>query len=169
MKTYSIYSYTTDQVSSQVRNVIKIRFDIFAAHLTLNIDSQEIATLIVKSLFPIHPIAAAIQSIYVCRRDLEGDVTIGLGRTLLPSIFLRGTYEFALSMIGWSSQRGYNNFYQEDHVTGIALLSFCVSILLVVSGGCFYRHCSKAQYARLRDESEAGDGNAPDTSFGLMV
>jgi hypothetical protein len=123
----------------------------------------------VKSLFPIHPIAAAIQSIYVCRRDLEGDTTIGLGQTLLPSIVLRGTYEFFLLMIGWSSQRGFNNFYQEEHVTSIALLSFGVSLFLVIGGGWFYRRCSQAQYARLRNESEIGGSDASVTSFGLMV
>ncbi|EJK54856.1 hypothetical protein THAOC_25483 [Thalassiosira oceanica] len=34
--------------------------------------TSEVVVLVAKSLFPIHPIFAAIQSVHVCRRDLEG-------------------------------------------------------------------------------------------------
>ncbi|KAL7538872.1 hypothetical protein ACHAXR_008843 [Thalassiosira sp. AJA248-18] len=133
---------------------------------------SEIATLIVKSMFPVHPIAAAIQSIYVCRRDLEKDPSIGLGRIVLPSIIFHGTYDFALLMITSSWQRGHKDqyFYQGENVTGVAIMSFCVSLCIVLAGGLYYFFSSRAQYARLRGESGSGGNSAlSETSFGLLA
>jgi hypothetical protein len=50
----------------------------------------------VRCLFPIHPLAAAIQSVGVCRRDLENDSTTQVGRILLPAWLLHGTFDFSL-------------------------------------------------------------------------
>mmetsp|Transcript_5482 Transcript_5482/g.12509 ORF Transcript_5482/g.12509 Transcript_5482/m.12509 type:complete len:257 (-) Transcript_5482:80-850(-) len=135
---------------------------------------SEITTLIVKSLFPVHPISAAIQSIYVCRRDLEKDPSIGLGRIVLPSIIFHGTYDFALLMITSSWQRSNKEqyFYQGGNdVTGVAIVSFCVSLFIVLTGGLHYMCSSRAQYARLRGESGNGGNNSAlsEASFGLLL
>lgn len=45
----------------------------------------ELSTLIVRCMFPVHPLAAALQSIGVCRRDLEGDKSTQVGRILYVS------------------------------------------------------------------------------------
>lgn len=58
--------------------------------------SAEIGTLYVRCLFPIHPMTAALQSIGVCRRDLEKDSSVGIGRILLPAWFLHGFFDFSL-------------------------------------------------------------------------
>ena len=58
--------------------------------------SQEIGTLYVRCLFPIHPMTAALQSIGVCRRDLEKDASVGIGRILLPAWLLHGFFDFSL-------------------------------------------------------------------------
>mmetsp|Transcript_25334 Transcript_25334/g.43257 ORF Transcript_25334/g.43257 Transcript_25334/m.43257 type:complete len:393 (-) Transcript_25334:129-1307(-) len=133
---------------------------------------SEIATLIVKSLFPVHPIAAAIQSIYVCRRDLEKDPSVGLGRIVLPSMIFHGTYDFALMIITSSWQRSHKEqyFYHGGNVTGLGILSFCVSLLIVLAGGVYYMVASKAQYARLRGEPGSSSRSAlSEASFGLLL
>jgi len=56
----------------------------------------EISTLYVRCLFPIHPMAAALQSIGVCRRDLEKDSSVGIGRILWPAWLLHGTFDASL-------------------------------------------------------------------------
>ena len=58
--------------------------------------SEEIGTLYVRCLFPIHPMTAALQSIGVCRRDLEKDSSVGIGRILLPAWLLHGLFDFSL-------------------------------------------------------------------------
>jgi hypothetical protein len=119
-------------------------------------------------MFPVHPIAAAIQSVYVCRRDLEKDTTIGLGRIVLPSVAFRGTYDFALYAITSSWQKDHNYFYQVENVTGVAIVSFCVSLLIALAGGLYYARISRAQYVRLIGESDGT--HAPiEASFNLLV
>lgn len=61
--------------------------------------SLEAKTLLLRSIFPVHPLAAAIQSIGVCRRDLEGDKSVGLGRIIFPAVILHGTYDFVLMLM----------------------------------------------------------------------
>jgi hypothetical protein len=58
--------------------------------------NEEITTLVVRCLFPIHPLAAAIQSLGVCRRDLERDPKIGVGWILFPAWLLHGSFDFFL-------------------------------------------------------------------------
>ena len=50
-------------------------------------------------MLPIHPICAALQSIGVCRRELEKDNSFGIGRTLKPAIILHGFYDFVVMTI----------------------------------------------------------------------
>jgi len=64
----------------------------------------EISTLVARSLFPVHPLCAAIQSIGVCRRDLEGDKQFGLGRIIFPAILLHGSFDFVLMVAAYFSQ-----------------------------------------------------------------
>jgi len=133
---------------------------------------SEIATLVVKSLFPVNAIAAAIQSIYVCRRDLEKDKSIGLGR-ILPSIIFHGTYDFALLMITSSWQRSNKEQYFNDaggDISVIAIISFCASFFIVLLGGLYYFFLSKAQYARLRGGATSnGSGRNSVLAAGLLT
>lgn len=177
MKIYSRYSYTIVRASDQVRYGFGSSCTYFCIALSLRLtyffgggNSQhvEITTLIVKSMFPVHPIAAAIQSVYVCRRDLEKDPTIGLGRIVLPSVVFHGTYDFALLAITSSWQKDQNYFYQVENVTGVAIVSFCVSLFMVIAGGLYYMRISRAQYARLRGESD-GTNALSEASFNLLL
>ena len=61
--------------------------------------TTEITTLLARSIFPVHPLAAAIQSIGVCRRDLEKDQSMGFGWIILPAVILHGSFDFALMLL----------------------------------------------------------------------
>lgn len=61
--------------------------------------STEIATLLARSIFPVHPLAAAIQSIGVCRRDLENDKSVGFGWIIFPAVLVHGSFDFALMLL----------------------------------------------------------------------
>jgi hypothetical protein len=55
---------------------------------------MEIITLVVRCMFPVHPLCAALQSIGVCRRELEQQQlpTVqrdGLGRIIFPAYMLQ--------------------------------------------------------------------------------
>ena len=58
----------------------------------------EVGTLIARSVFPVHALAAAIQSIGVCRRDLEGDASHQLGKIIFPAWMLHGCFDFFLML-----------------------------------------------------------------------
>jgi len=49
-----------------------------------------------RTLLPIHPLCAAIQSIGVCRRDLEGERGMLIGWIIFPAVLLHGLYDFVL-------------------------------------------------------------------------
>ena len=58
--------------------------------------NEEISTLMVRCLFPVHPLAAALQSLGVCRRDLEHDESTQVGRIIFPAWLLHGSFDFSL-------------------------------------------------------------------------
>ena len=112
---------------------------------------SQITTLIAKSLFPVHPIAAAIQSVYVCRRDLEKDTSIGLGRVVLPSLLFHGTYDFAQLFISdsWKRSQASQYFYSGDNQSRETVMTVIISFAIILCGGLFYALQSRRQYGRL--------------------
>lgn len=103
---------------------------------------MQLTVLISRSLFPVHPIAAAIQSIGVCRRELEGDkaVTGRLGRIILPAVVFHGGYDFFILWIDFLATRhgtyankdddGSSSASDDDNLTAVAV-SFAVSVLSI--------------------------------------
>lgn len=70
----------------------------------------EITVLLLRSITPVHPIAAAIQSIGIVRRDVEGGCCgsrnhgwsrqqVGLGQAILPAVIFHGIFDFILMML----------------------------------------------------------------------
>ncbi|EED90809.1 predicted protein [Thalassiosira pseudonana CCMP1335] len=133
--------------------------------------SSEIRVLFIKSVFPIHPIAAAIQSVQVCRRDIEKDSSVGLGRIVLPSIIVHGTYDCALLLISNNWQRSNKeNYFTSggDGTTGVAVTSFIVSCAIVLTGIMYYFVRSRAQYMRLKTQA-AGTTTSGSMGEGLLA
>jgi RsiW-degrading membrane proteinase PrsW (M82 family) len=61
----------------------------------------ELGVLLERSIFPIHPVLAAIQSIRICQRELEGTKSMKLGRIILPAVLFHGTFDFIIIFIGF--------------------------------------------------------------------
>jgi hypothetical protein len=74
---------------------------------------NQIYILVLRSLLPVHPIAAALQSVKVCERELEGK-KIGLAAVILPGLIFHGTYDFLLLWIDFLSNRNGSYTAGED-------------------------------------------------------
>lgn len=117
----------------------------------------EIGVLIARSLFPIHPLAAAIQSISVCRRDLEGDKSIGTGQTILPAVLLHGSFDFALMVASfWVAVHPDD----ADLEARAELGSLFAATAVALFGLLYYVREGRAQKERLRvlDEKAGSSG-----------
>ena len=121
----------------------------------------EISTLLARSLFPVHPLCAAIQSIGVCKRDLEGDKRFGLGRIILPAILLHGSFDFVLMVAAFLQQRkdiiegkddesGQKSDDSEDSADlSEQLPALIIGLIFVITGYAYYVMQSRAQNRRL--------------------
>ena len=124
--------------------------------------ASEVATLIARSIFPIHPLAAALQSIGVCRRDLEGKRNVGLGRILFPAILLHGSFDFVLMVMALiQSVQETTKLNNDDdmandddrspttHGVRDEMSSLIVSVVIVLVGLVYYVCQAEAQRLRL--------------------
>lgn len=144
--------------------------------------TNELATLVARSLFPVHPLCAAIQSIGVVQRDLEGDRKSQLGRIVFPAVLLHGSFDFVLMIMalldganqpaattGTNSTTGtYSNTDDKDdtiHVDdGIPMTETIISVAMSVGfmvAGFFYYYCaSKSQRLRLIELEQGNQGGS---------
>lgn len=126
--------------------------------------ANEVATPLARSIFPIHPLAAALQSIDgVCRRDLEGDGNVGLGRILFPAILLHGSFDFLLMVMALiqsvqaSSESDDDDAATDDDATPKSTMirdempSLVASVVIVIVGLIFHVWQAEAQRIRLHD------------------
>ncbi len=113
--------------------------------------TSEIFLLLARSLFPVHPIAAALQSIQVCRRELEKE-KLRLGRIILPGIIFHGFYDFMLVWIYYIGSRK-GNYYDDDGgiatESGAAMFSKTMSFFVLILGLLYYFGASRQQRDRL--------------------
>jgi hypothetical protein len=111
---------------------------------------MEISVLISRSLFPIHPLCAAIQSIWVCKQFVEKDVNVGIFQIIFPSVLLHGSYDFVIMLLNFivtiSKKKKDQDEPEPMIVTTIALIS---SMGFVICGALYYIRESRAQSARL--------------------
>jgi hypothetical protein len=108
----------------------------------------EVFILLARSLFPIHPIAAALQSIGVCKRDLERDPKVRLGRIVAPAIMFHGMYDFSVSWFYYLANRRADFLNDYDLAE---TLSSVVSCLILVGGLCYYFREARKQRQQLAE------------------
>jgi hypothetical protein len=121
----------------------------------------EIETLIARSIFPVHPLCAAIQSIGVCKRDLEGQRGVGLGRIIAPAILLHGSFDFVLMVAAYLQQvkkikegnDDDSDIPKEDGsdavMTSDDIPTLLICVGMVIVGYIYYVWQSRAQTKRL--------------------
>ena len=118
--------------------------------------AEEVAILLARSLFPVHPIAAALQSIGVCEATLEKNAKLRLGRIILPAVLFHGFYDFFLMWIDFLGTRQDDNASNDDandeslEPSGASdVASLLISMLVIAIGCCYYYRQSRRQRDRL--------------------
>lgn len=121
--------------------------------------NNEIATLLARSLFPIHPMCAAIQSIGVVKRDLEGSSKSQLGMILLPAIILHGSFDFVLMFLDMLQRAGTGTApdtnKEIEEMDSLDQLSLVLSLSMVVIGTFYYFCISECQRKKLSEMDES--------------
>jgi len=108
----------------------------------------EIAVLLARSIFPVHPLCAALQSIGVCRKVIEKE-DLGLGRIILPAVLVHGLYDFSIMITTFLSiLSGKGDATKGNPI--YLLLSFVISFGVVILGSLYYMSASSKQRTRLR-------------------
>ena len=97
-----------------------------------------------------------LQSIGVCKQQLENDKSIGLGRILLPALLLHGSYDFSIMLFNFLLVLGEKNNNDDDQQEEMSRLSifygvctFLGSVFFVNTALMYYYKQSKEQEARL--------------------
>ena len=88
--------------------------------------------LIARSIFPVHPLCAAIQSIGVCKQRLEKKPSYKLGSIIMMPVFLHGLFDFTLMTGGVLV-----NVYGEESIV-VIFITFFVPLATVILGFMFY-------------------------------
>ena len=138
--------------------------------------TNEVATLVARSLFPVHPLCAAIQSIGVVQRDLEGNSKCQLGRIVFPAILLHGAFDFVLMLMALiqaakhpaaNSSGGEKSDDADDVLldlnTASDLIPIAVSVGLVLVGCIYYCAAAGSQRKRLRELECSHEGDVEET------
>lgn len=79
---------------------------------------EEWIVLLFRSIFPIHALAAALQSINMVRKFVEGsnhnNHRIGVGRIILPAVILHGTFDAILMGINVYIESAWDAYLEEN-------------------------------------------------------
>ena len=80
---------------------------------------QEWIVLFFRSIFPIHALSAALQSINMIRKFVEGSdepgQRIGVGRIILPAVLLHGTFDAVLMGINVYQETAWDRYLEETN------------------------------------------------------
>jgi RsiW-degrading membrane proteinase PrsW (M82 family) len=134
--------------------------------------TNEIATLVSRSMFPIHPLCAAIQSIGVVRRDVEKNHRWQMGRIMFPAIMLHGAFDFVLMILALiessnnpnansntSNSTSQTNDAKNVDVEDSDTLALIISVSMVIVGLLYYFCESQSQKKRLAEMDAADQGD----------
>jgi hypothetical protein len=85
-----------------------------------NSGGEEMAILIFRSIFPVHALAAAMQSIGVIRKFLEGPGDrdagrLGVGKIILPAVLLHGTFDAILMSINVYIESSWDFYLRQNN------------------------------------------------------
>jgi len=85
-----------------------------------NSGTEEMAILIFRSIFPVHALAAAMQSIGVIRKFLEGPGDrdagrLGVGKIIFPAVLLHGTFDAILMSINVYIESSWDFYKRENN------------------------------------------------------
>lgn len=135
--------------------------------------TEEMAILIFRSIFPIHALAAAMQSIGVIRKFLEGPGDrdagrLGVGKIIFPAVLLHGTFDAILMSVNvyiessWDFYMRKNNGevaegfvpYNSFVVNLVVWIAICVTMF---AGLVWYTMKNREQKKRLASLEDTED------------
>lgn len=80
---------------------------------------EEWMVLFFRSIFPVHALAAALQSISVIKKFVEGAEDdghrIGVGRILLPAVILHGTFDAILMVVNVYQETAWDIYLKDNN------------------------------------------------------
>ena len=145
--------------------------------------SQEFAVLLFRSVFPVHALAAAMQSINMIRKFIEEKTSternVGVGKIVFPAVLLHGTFDAILMVLNSYVESKWDEFYEEnddyedgftpyDPVIVNAVAWASILGVMIMSFG-WYMYQNKIQHNRLsrieqknKPESKRGEFECPD-------
>ena len=126
---------------------------------------MELSVLAARSLFPVHPICAALQSLRVCQETLLPSAApqlrnnmARLWRLLLPAVVVHGTYDFLLVWIDYLAGRHDAVAEDDDVAMGVvndtpvaAVLSTLLTLAWLVAAVRYYGQHAARQREALKD------------------
>jgi hypothetical protein len=125
--------------------------------------------LFFRSIFPVHALAAAMQSINMIRKFVENETVnghrIGVGRIILPAVILHGTFDAVLMGINVFVETSWDQYLEKNGgnvgeeapynailVNAVAWISITAIMLL---GMAWYFRENRSQRNRLKLMEEA--------------
>lgn len=135
---------------------------------------EEWVVLLFRSLFPIHALSAALQSINMIRKFIEckndaNNHRIGVGRVVLPAVLLHGSFDSVLLGINMYVESAYDSYleansgnieegadvYNSAQVNLVAWLSITLIMLIAI---IWYYWQHRKQRLRLREMEQVEMG-----------
>lgn len=143
--------------------------------------------LLFRSVFPIHALAAALQSTNMVRKFVEGSLSnnhrIGVGRIILPAVILHGTFDAILMGINVYVESAWDVYLEENegrigdgepyNPTHVNFAAWCSICLVTLIGLLWYIGEHRDQQARLlvleEEEKEGPSYISPISPGGTSV
>ena len=125
---------------------------------------EEWIVLLFRSLFPIHALAAAMQSINVIRKYIECDTDytrrIGVYRIILPAVIMHGSFDAVLLGINIYIETSWDTYLEENEGNFdenhppynpilVNLVAWLSLICIMMAGLSWYYHENRLQRQRL--------------------
>ena len=126
---------------------------------------QQMAVLLFRSVFPVHALSAAMQSVNMIRKfmeeRLEGERNIGIGRIIFPAVLLHGTFDAILMCANTYIESAWESYYENEggdndvdinepyNVLAVNLIAPIGIIGVMFLSFMWYLHQNKLQMLRL--------------------
>lgn len=120
---------------------------------------EEMTMLIFRSIFPVHALCAAMQSVGVIQKFLEepdsNSGSIGVGKIILPAVILHGSFDGVLMTVNsfidfaieQAENQGGQGYIDYDYLN---LIAGVVVIAVMIAGLLWYYIKNRLQKARLK-------------------
>jgi hypothetical protein len=125
---------------------------------------QEWIVLLFRSIFPVHALAAAMQSINMIRKFVEceddNSHRVGVGRIILPAVIMHGSFDAVLLGINVFIETAWDSYLEKNegnidpdnppyNAVVVNVVAWVSIILVMLSGFLWYYRENRNQYLRL--------------------